>query len=188
MLILGLGQLLCRAGEPTIVVEAQLQYAILQRTHQLVSQYAPLPCSWQQLWQEVDAVSKDSQGQDSCGSASACAIADSLLELVNTAAYDSEAQVLLPPAAAVSAAAGGVEGVLGVVSAAVRPLRCFFGRQHLQSLLLLCGPAGQQHVLAGVLDKMDQEQVRVSSYSFSMRTTLLLFVAKVACKGEQQLL
>lgn len=143
------------------MIEAQLQYSVLQRTHQLLSQYVPLPCSWRQLWREADEVSADSNNPDSCQSVSTRAIAASLLQLLDTAAYDSEARVLLPPAAANVAAGRGADGVLGEVSAALKPLRAFFGRQHLQSLLLLGGPAGQQHVLAGLLDKMDQEQVRL---------------------------
>jgi hypothetical protein len=90
--------------------------------------------------------------------------------------YDSEALVLLPAvavdaAAATAAAAAGAlpaaAGVLGEVSAALRPLGSFFGRQHLQALLALAGPVGQAHLLERLMDKLDEEQVGNSSGSSS---------------------
>jgi hypothetical protein len=89
--------------------------------------------------------------------------------------YDSEALVLLPAVAADAAAATAAAavavpaaaGVLGEVSAALRPLGSFFGRQHLQALLALAGPAGQAHLLERLMDKLDEEQVRNSNGSSS---------------------
>ncbi|WIA35431.1 hypothetical protein OEZ86_003873 [Tetradesmus obliquus] len=146
-----------RVSSPSAVVEVQLQAAILQRTHQLVSQYAPLPCSWPQLWERADAADV---ADSVCDSACAQAIAGGVLAMLNTAVYDSEARVLLPAAADAATAAAGLPaaGVLGEVSAALRPLGSFFGRQHLQALLGLAGPAGQAHLLEGLMDKLDEEQ------------------------------
>jgi hypothetical protein len=145
---------------PSAVVEIQLQAAILQRTHQLVSQYAPLPCSWPQLWERADAADA---ADSSCKSACAQAVAGGVLAMLDTAVYDSEAMVLLPAAAAAANASSAADlpaaGVLGEVSAALRPLGSFFGRQHLQALLGLAGPAGQAHLLEGLMDKLDEEQV-----------------------------
>ncbi|KAF6264137.1 hypothetical protein COO60DRAFT_220743 [Scenedesmus sp. NREL 46B-D3] len=150
-----------RLSSPSAVVEVQVQAAILQRTHQLLSQYAPLPCSWPQLWGKADAAdAAASSNGSSCDSACARAVADRVLAMLDTAVYDSEALVLLPAAADAPAAAGlpAAAGVLAEVSAALRPLVGFFGRQHLQALLALAGPAGQAHLLEGLMNKLDEEQ------------------------------
>jgi hypothetical protein len=151
---------------PGTVVQVQVQAAILQRTHQLLSQYALLPCSWPQLWEKADAADTANSSSTSSSSDSACAraIADGVLTVLDTAVYDSEALVLLPAVsadatAAAAAAPPAAAGVLGEVSAALRPLGSFFGRQHLQALLALAGPAGQAHLLEGLMDKLDEEQV-----------------------------
>jgi hypothetical protein len=153
--------LCCRLSSPSAAVEVHLQAAILQRTHQLLSQYAPLPCSWPQLWEKADAADA---AESSCDSACAHAIAGGVLALLDTAVYDSEALVLLPAVADAPVAADlPAAGVLGEVSAALQPLASFFGRQHLQALLGIAGPAGQAHLLEGLMDKLDEEQVRKDS-------------------------
>lgn len=139
-------------------MEAQLQNSVLQRTHQLLSQYAPLPSSWQQMWHEANSLKRNTSELNGCQNVTALAIAASTLQMLDTAAYDSEARVFIPAGVADSAAGCRVGDVLGEVSAAVKPVRSFFGRQHLQSLQLLAGPAGQQDLLQGLMNKMDQEQ------------------------------
>lgn len=100
-------------------------------------------------------MTSDSHSSDVCQSTSVHAIADGLLQLMNTAVYDSEAQVFF------AAAAGGIsgDGVLSWLSAALKPFKRFFGRQHLQSLLVWAGAGGQQHVLSRLLAKMEADQV-----------------------------
>ncbi|KAF8060600.1 Pacrg [Scenedesmus sp. PABB004] len=149
----------CRALPPGALVEAAAHGAILARAHALICQYAALPESWHELWGAADAAPPGAGG---CGSATARATVSGLLALLDGAAYDSEARVLLPPApdaeAAAWAAAAAPPGVLAEVSGALRPLRGFIGRQHLGALDALAGPAGQQHLLEGLLDKLECEQ------------------------------
>jgi hypothetical protein len=88
--------------------------------------------------------------------------------MLDTAVYDAEAQVLLSvvlPANADSTDDGlpQFDGVLAEVEAAVQPLQGFFGRQHLAALHDFTGPAGVQQLIAGVLDKLEHEQVGVLS-------------------------
>jgi hypothetical protein len=113
-----------------------------------------------------------------------------VLTLLDTAVYDSEALVLLPAAdadASAATAAGGASqaaaGVLGEVSAALRPLGSFFGRQHLQALLALAGPAGQAHLLEGLMDKLDEEQVGNSYSSGSSSSTHLKCIQHVVTRN-----
>lgn len=89
--------------------------------------------------------------------------------MLDTAVYDSEAQVLLPAADSRAAAARAaltrrnLDGVLAEVTAALKPLAGFFGKQHLQALLTLSGPDGQQYLLEQLLSTLEHEQVRLSS-------------------------
>lgn len=139
-------------------VEVAAHKAILQRAHQLLAQYAPLPCSWEELWQDADAVPDGA-------SATATAMTAVLLQLLDAAAYDSEAQLLLPAAGGAAAAAAAqaqpAAGVLREVASALQPLAGFVGRQHLAALQTMAGPEGQQLLLSGLLDKLEREQVCV---------------------------
>lgn len=139
-------------------MESQQHAAILQRTHELLSQYTPLPQSWDQIWQEADSQQDTEDAGTDTSSAAACVAG--LLNMLNTAVYDSEAQVLLPSADTATDAVPAVDGVLSEVERAVQPQVAFFGRQHLTALHALTGPAGVQQLVAGVLDKLEQEQVR----------------------------
>jgi hypothetical protein len=122
-----------------------------------MSQYTPLPQSWEQIWQEAD--SQQATEDADCNTSTAAACVAGLLNMLNTAVYDAEAQVLLPSADTATAAVPSVAGVLSEVEGAVQPLVAFFGRQHLAALHALTGPAGVQQLVAGVLDKLEQEQV-----------------------------
>jgi hypothetical protein len=147
-------------------VEGQQHTAILQRTHALLAQYAELPGSWDQVWEEADtdhARVEAGEADAACASVTAGAVAAALLRLLDSAVYDGEARVLLPTeplsAAPGSAAAAPAGGVLAEVSRALRPLSSFVGRQHLAALQALAGPVALQALIAGVLDKLEAEQV-----------------------------
>jgi len=61
----------CRCLPATGAVELGVHYAILQRTHQLLSQYMLLPDSWSGLWEAADAedtggVSSNTDAVTSC--------------------------------------------------------------------------------------------------------------------------
>lgn len=143
-------------------MKSQLQAAVLQRTHALMAQYTPLPQTWDQVWQQADALQGDA---GDIGSITATAAVSGLLRMLDTAVYDAESQLLLPAAADNDAATGagnlGVDGVLAEVEAVVQPLQAFFGRQHLAALQAFTGPLGVQHLIEGVLGKLGQEQVRL---------------------------
>lgn len=125
-----------------------------------MSQYTPLPQSWEQIWQEADSQqASEEAGNGSTSTSTATACVAGLLAMLNTAVYDAEAQVLLPTTGSAAAAVPAVAGVLAEVEAAVQPLAAFFGRQHLAALHAFTGPAGVQQLVAGVLDKLEQEQV-----------------------------
>jgi hypothetical protein len=144
------------------VVKSQLQAAVLQSTHALMAQYTPLPLTWDQVWQQADALQEDA---GDIGSITATAAVTGLLRMLDSAVYDAESQVLLPAAADSAAAAGagglGVDGVLAEVEAVVEPLQAFFGRQHLAALHAFTGPLGVQQLIEGVLGKLEKEQVRL---------------------------
>lgn len=153
----------CSDEQPAAVVKSQLQAAVLQRTHALMAQYTPLPLTWDQVWQQADALQDDT---GDIGSITATAAVSGLLRMLDTAVYDAESQVLLPAAADSAAAATGagvlaVDGVLAEVDAVVQPLQAFFGRQHLAALHAFTGPLGVQQLIEGVLGKLEQEQVRL---------------------------
>lgn len=146
------------------MIQSQLQAAILQRTHALMSQYISLPLSWDQIWQQADTQQPLQDATIDSGSCTAAVTVAGLLHMLDTAVYDAEAQVLLSvvlPAAADSADDDlpQLDGVLAEVEAAVQPLQGFFGRQHLAALHGFTGPAGVQQLIAGVLDKLEHEQV-----------------------------
>lgn len=128
-----------------------------------MAQYTPLPLTWDQVWQQADALQDDT---GDIGSITATAAVSGLLRMLDTAVYDAESQVLLPAAADSAAAATGagvlaVDGVLAEVDAVVQPLQAFFGRQHLAALHAFTGPLGVQQLIEGVLGKLEQEQVRL---------------------------
>lgn len=155
---------------PTTVIQTQLQAAVLQRTHALMVQYIPLPLTWEQVWQQADAQQPSEDDILNSGSITATATVAGLLRMLDTAAYDAEAQILLPasvPSVAGSASAGcsELDGVLAQVEAIVQPLHAFFGRQHLAALNAFTGPVGVQQLVAGVLDKLEQEQVRTQIFA-----------------------
>jgi hypothetical protein len=158
----------CRDERPAAVVQSQLQAAILQRTHALMAQYIPLPLSWDQVWQQADAQQPPQDAAVDSSSCTAAVTVAGLLRMLDTAVYDAEAQVLLSVvlAAAADSTDDGLphfDGVLAEVEAAVQPLQGFFGRQHLAALHAFTGPAGVQQLVAGVLDKLEHEQVGVLS-------------------------
>jgi hypothetical protein len=142
-------------------VESQLHAAILQRTHALLSQYTPLPISWDQLWQQVDSQQLSQDAEQGCGSSTVAASISGLLRLLDTAVYDAEAQVLLAGghSSANTAHVPQVDGVMAEVEAAVRPLGAFVGRQHLTALRAFTGPLGLQQLITRVLQKLEHEQV-----------------------------
>jgi hypothetical protein len=158
----------CSDERPAAVVQSQLQAAILQRTHALMAEYIPLPLSWDQLWQQADTQQPLQGSAMDTGSCTAAVTVAGLLRVLDTAVYDAEAQVLLSVmlAAAADSTDDGLpqfDGVLAEVEAAVQPLQGFFGRQHLAALYDFTGPAGVQQLIAGVLDKLEHEQVGVLS-------------------------
>lgn len=185
VLCCGLALSCCSTSTPMATVEGRLHAEILQRTHALMSQYAAMPASWQQLWEEADTDSQQAAAAAAVSgstaevhSVTAVAAAAGLLQLLDNAVYDAEAQVLMPvghsnsrPAAAddpwsatAAAAAPQLSGVLAEVSSAVEPLASFVGRQHLAALQALAGPVGMQQLIVGVLDKLESEQVRAWSW------------------------
>lgn len=136
--------------------------AVLQRTHILLTQHMALPLTWDQIWQQAETQgAEEARQQHACESRTVSAAVAGLLQMLETAVYDGEAQVLLPVFAPdASAAVPGVHGVLREVEAALQPLAAFFGRQHLAALHALMGPLGVQQLITGVLGKLENEQVR----------------------------
>jgi len=86
------------------------------------------------------------------------AVVGGIMDVLDMASYDSEAQVLMlsqehGPAAAAAAVQPMLTGVLAEVAAVLRPFESFFGRQHLASMHAFAGPAGQQLLLSCLLDR-----------------------------------
>jgi hypothetical protein len=157
----------CRSLPATGAVELGVHYAILQRTQQLLSQYMLLPDSWNELWEAVDAehIGGVSSNADVVTSCSAKAVVGCIMDELDAASYDSEAQVLMlskedgPAMGAAAAVQPKVTGVLAEIDAMLQPFKSFFGRQHLASLHAFAGPAGQQLLLTCLLNKLDNQQV-----------------------------
>eukprot|EP00775_Hariotina_reticulata_P008815 gene8815-8994_t len=145
------------------IVELGVHYAILQRTHQLLLQYMLLPDSWVEVLEAADAEHTGGiiSTADDVASCSAKAVVGSIMDVLDTAAYDSEAQVLMLGKENETAAAAGhpkLTGILAEVAAVLQPFRNFFGRQHLASMHAFAGPAGQQLLLSCLLNKLDNQQ------------------------------